>query len=114
MRIGQSHDGLAEVIAVELEDVLELFVRLVVTQDRTQHIIGGHFHHGRLDPVSRIRAEVGVSKRSITTGIIVDQPVDVVTSIIAVLLCGQGRFIELVGAETRTVGDLRSRKGKAR
>lgn len=114
MRIGQGHDGLAEVIAVELEDMLELFVGLVVTQDGTQHIVGGHFYHGRLDPVSRVGTEVGVSKGSITTGIIVDQPVDVVTSIIAVLLCRQGRFTELVGAETRTVGDLGSRKGKAR
>jgi Mg2+/citrate symporter len=98
LRISQGHDGLTEIVAIELEDVLELFVGLVVTQDGTQHIVSRHFYHGRLNPVGGVGTEVGVAKRSITTGIVVDQPVDVITSIVAILLCGLSGFTELIGA----------------
>lgn len=112
----QGVNGLAEVVRVRLEHLLELFVAaLVVLQDGTQHVVRAHL---RRIWRQEVRAggggggggggEADVAVAGTTARIVIHQPVDRVAAVIAVILRRRGGITELVRAETRAVRDGRS------
>lgn len=112
--LDESHDSLAQIIAIAFENLLQLLICLVVSEYRAEHIVWAHVDGIRLDPLGGGSVEASITKGSGATGIVIDNPVDIVTPIIAIVLGGGAGFAELIGAQARTVRNGWSGKGKAR
>ena len=78
---------LSQIVPIGFEERFQLLITPVVLQDRAQHIVGAHLRRVR---GHEFRAESSVPKAGITTGVIVDQPVDSIAAVIAVVLGRRG------------------------